>query len=35
VNGNKLGYEAFIGDPKLLESKVPVLYNYFKRRGLR
>lgn len=30
-----VGYEAFIGDPKLLESKDPVLYNYFKRRGLR
>lgn len=30
-----VGYESFIGDPKLLESKDPVLYNYFKRRGLR
>ena len=29
------GYECYIGDPKLLESKDPMLYNYFKRRGLR
>ena len=28
------GYECFIGDPKLLESKDPILYNYFLRRGL-
>ena len=29
------GYECFVGDPRLLESKDPMLYNYFKRRGLR
>ena len=29
------GYECYVGDPKLLESKDPLLYNYFKRRGLR
>ena len=29
------GYECFIGDPKLLESTDPMLYNYFTRRGLR
>lgn len=30
-----VGYECFIGNPKLLEKKDPVLYNYFVRRGLR
>lgn len=30
-----VGYECFVGDPKLLEKKDPVLYNYFVRRGLR
>lgn len=30
-----VGYETYVGDPKLLESKDPKLYNYFKRRGLR
>lgn len=29
------GYECFIGDPELLASKDLMLYNYFKRRGLR
>ena len=29
------GYECYVGDPKLLESKDPMLYNYFVRRGLR
>ena len=29
------GYECYVGDPKLLETKDPVLYNYFVRRGLR
>ena len=29
------GYECFVGDPQLLETKDQKLYNYFRRRGLR
>lgn len=29
------GYECYIGDPKLLETKDQKLYNYFEKRGLR
>lgn len=30
-----VGYECYIGDSALLETKDPLLYNYFQRRGLR
>ena len=30
-----VGYESYVKDPKLLQSKDEKLYNFFKRRGLR